>query len=62
MSTELTWFKSSHSDGEGAECVEVALSPRRVHIRDSKRSGAGVSLSISPTAWAGFIATIRSTG
>jgi hypothetical protein len=26
MSTELAWFKSSYSGGDGDECVEVALS------------------------------------
>ncbi|TLQ43098.1 DUF397 domain-containing protein [Streptomyces marianii] len=25
-STELAWFKSSHSGGDGDDCVEVALS------------------------------------
>ncbi|MFE2142977.1 DUF397 domain-containing protein [Streptomyces sp. NPDC059456] len=29
MNTELAWFKSSHSDGEGGECVEVAYSWRK---------------------------------
>ncbi|MEV1079404.1 DUF397 domain-containing protein [Streptomyces sp. NPDC050211] len=26
MSTDLDWFKSSYSSGQGGECVEVALS------------------------------------
>ncbi|OIJ87241.1 DUF397 domain-containing protein [Streptomyces colonosanans] len=26
MSTELAWFKSSYSGGEGGNCVEVAVS------------------------------------
>ncbi|MGR3933122.1 DUF397 domain-containing protein [Streptomyces sp. BRA346] len=26
MSSELAWFKSSYSGGDGGECVEVALS------------------------------------
>lgn len=25
MSSELAWFKSSYSDGEGGACLEVAL-------------------------------------
>ncbi|MDX3069380.1 DUF397 domain-containing protein [Streptomyces sp. ND04-05B] len=25
MSDQLAWFKSSHSDNEGGDCVEVAL-------------------------------------
>ncbi|WP_165986284.1 DUF397 domain-containing protein [Streptomyces sp. YIM 98790] len=27
MSSTLTWIKSSYSDSEGAECVEVAVEP-----------------------------------
>ena len=26
MRTELTWFKSSHSNDDGGACIEVALS------------------------------------
>ncbi|WP_107480643.1 DUF397 domain-containing protein, partial [Streptomyces caniscabiei] len=38
MSDQLAWFKSSHSDNEGGDCVEVAVSHARltVHVRDSK--------------------------
>ncbi|MFD8789532.1 DUF397 domain-containing protein [Streptomyces vinaceus] len=35
--TELAWFKSSHSDGEGGECVEVAFEWRK----SSYSSGEG---------------------
>lgn len=35
--SELAWFKSSHSGGaNGESCVEVAIGPRAVHVRDSK--------------------------
>ncbi|MFV2120121.1 DUF397 domain-containing protein [Streptomyces sp. Act-28] len=34
--TELTWFKSSHSGSAGDDCVEVAVTERAVHVRDSK--------------------------
>jgi hypothetical protein len=33
--SELTWFKSSYSDTEGGDCVEVAAGMGVVHIRDS---------------------------
>ncbi|MGJ5759612.1 DUF397 domain-containing protein [Streptomyces galbus] len=36
MSDPLTWGKSSYSDDEGGNCVEVAATPATVHIRDSK--------------------------
>ncbi|WKK25828.1 DUF397 domain-containing protein [Streptomyces olivoreticuli] len=53
-STELTWFKSSYSDDEGAECVEIATIPYTIHIRDSKRKN-GPQLAVPTTAWAHFI-------
>ncbi|MEU1311350.1 DUF397 domain-containing protein [Streptomyces cinnamoneus] len=53
--SDRPWFKSSYSDGEGGgECVEVALTPRTVHVRDSKRK-QGPQLSIPPAAWGGFL-------
>ncbi|MFB7502693.1 DUF397 domain-containing protein [Streptomyces broussonetiae] len=37
MSTsELTWFKSSCSSGSGDNCVEVAIRPATIRVRDSK--------------------------
>lgn len=44
---ELTWFKSSYSDGEGGNCVEVAACPGAVHVRDSKDTH-GPRLAFSP--------------
>ncbi|MGV9556384.1 DUF397 domain-containing protein [Streptomyces sp. NPDC003401] len=55
MSSEnLTWFKSSYSDGEGGDCLEAAVCPAAVHVRDSKNPG-GPALSLSPAAWARFL-------
>ncbi|WP_129307402.1 DUF397 domain-containing protein [Streptomyces sp. L2] len=53
--TELAWFKSSYSSGnEGDSCVELALTPGTVHVRDSK-STAGPRLALTPAAWADFL-------
>ncbi|MFF5339353.1 DUF397 domain-containing protein [Streptomyces althioticus] len=52
--TELTWFKSSYSTNDGPECVEVALAPAAVHVRDSKRI-PGPRLTFTPTQWAAFL-------
>lgn len=53
--SELAWFKSSYSDGpEGDSCVEIAIAPRTVHVRDSKNV-AGPRLTLAPTAWASFV-------
>ncbi|GGQ25352.1 DUF397 domain-containing protein [Streptomyces pseudogriseolus] len=49
------WFKSSYSSGNNGEsCVELALTPRTVHVRDSK-DVTGPSLTFAPPAWAHFI-------
>ena len=54
-STELTWFKSSYSSGGDGDCVEVALTPPTIRIRDSKNPH-GPHLTASPTPWADFLA------
>lgn len=52
---ELTWFKSSYSDGnDGESCVEIAITPRTVHVRDSKNT-EGPRLALSPGAWSAFV-------
>ncbi|MFI6206915.1 DUF397 domain-containing protein [Streptomyces sp. NPDC051041] len=53
--SELAWFKSSYSDGtDGNSCVELALTPGTVHVRDSK-DVAGPRLAFAPDAWARFV-------
>ncbi|GAB1334864.1 DUF397 domain-containing protein [Streptomyces sp. E-15] len=59
MSTELAWFKSSHSGSGGGNCVEVAMRPGAVHIRDSKDEGIH-PLVVTPTAWAAFTSAMAS--
>ncbi|MBT2406828.1 MULTISPECIES: DUF397 domain-containing protein [unclassified Streptomyces] len=52
---ELDWFKSSYSSSsEGDDCVEVATTPRTVHVRDSKNA-QGPRLAFAPHAWTGFV-------
>ncbi|MDT6985108.1 DUF397 domain-containing protein [Streptomyces lusitanus] len=53
--SDLVWFKSSYSDGtDGNSCVELALTPRTIHVRDSK-DVTGLSLTFTPPTWAHFI-------
>ncbi|MFH8452617.1 DUF397 domain-containing protein [Streptomyces fungicidicus] len=53
--SELVWFKSSYSDGpDGNSCVELALTPRTVHVRDSK-DVTGPRLAFAPETWARFV-------
>ncbi|MEV0253113.1 DUF397 domain-containing protein [Streptomyces sp. NPDC050732] len=59
MTVELNWFKSSYSDDEGANCVEIALcAPSGLRVRDSKLP-ASPELTISAPAWAAFIAAVQ---
>jgi hypothetical protein len=51
------WRKSSYSGNGGQNCVEVA-GDNAVLIRDTK-DRTGVTLSISPTAWASFAASLK---
>ncbi|MGW5675045.1 DUF397 domain-containing protein [Streptomyces sp. NPDC003860] len=55
QATQLDWFKSSHSGGDGGACVEVATGPDTVHVRDTKNH-SGPQLTFTRTAWAGFVA------
>ncbi|MBL3665378.1 DUF397 domain-containing protein [Streptomyces sp. M2CJ-2] len=53
--SELLCFKSSYSDGpEGDSCVESAMAPRTVHVRDSKNV-AGPRLTLASGAWTSFV-------
>ncbi|CAM5412544.1 DUF397 domain-containing protein [Streptomyces hirsutus] len=57
--TAPAWFKSSYSSsGDGNDCIEVAISPGTVLVRDSKNA-QGPRLSIASAAWADFV---RSAG
>lgn len=44
MSDQLAWFKSSYSDSEGGECVEVALNWRKSTYSDGE-GGACVEIA-----------------
>ncbi|MDX3074715.1 DUF397 domain-containing protein [Streptomyces sp. MI02-7b] len=57
MSDGLVWFKSSHSDTEGSNCVEVAPTPHAVHVRDSK-DPQGPALTFTPAAWVAFVGAV----
>ncbi|EMF54918.1 MULTISPECIES: DUF397 domain-containing protein [Streptomyces] len=53
--SELAWFKSSHSGGnDGNSCVEVAITPGTVHVRDSKDTRLP-RLALTPSAWSDFV-------
>ncbi|MEU6382092.1 DUF397 domain-containing protein [Streptomyces bauhiniae] len=58
MTPALTWFKSSYSSNDGPSCVEVALTPDHIHIRDSKTKN-GPQLAVPATTWTQFIDSLR---
>jgi len=51
------WRKSSYSDGNGGQCVEVTAA-QGVMVRDTADRD-GVTLAFTSQAWAAFTATLR---
>ncbi|MFG2817727.1 DUF397 domain-containing protein [Streptomyces sp. NPDC048410] len=53
--TALKWFKSTYSSGnDGNSCVEVALAPHTIRIRDSKCT-TGPQLALPHSSWQTFV-------
>ncbi|MFJ4683007.1 DUF397 domain-containing protein [Streptomyces sp. NPDC088789] len=54
--TTLRWFKSSYSGADDGDhdCVEVALTPETIHVRDSKHID-GARLTVTPDQWTAFV-------
>jgi hypothetical protein len=52
------WRKSSHSDGNGGDCVEVANAMSVIMVRDTTDRG-GATLSVPAAAWTTFLTTVR---
>ncbi|WP_435878742.1 DUF397 domain-containing protein [Streptomyces werraensis] len=49
-----TGGRTGWSTNDGNSCVEPALTPRTVHVRDSK-DVTGPSLTFTPLTWAHFV-------
>ncbi|MEU6239944.1 DUF397 domain-containing protein [Streptomyces sp. NPDC047024] len=57
--TDLTWSKSSYSGGnDGNSCVEIAVTPSVIHVRDSKHT-TGPQLALTRRSWAAFVAVVH---
>ncbi|WP_030805388.1 DUF397 domain-containing protein [Streptomyces sp. NRRL S-337] len=57
--SKATWRKSSYSNNDGADCVEVADNiPGLVPVRDSKNPG-GPAICIGEAAWAAFVGMVK---
>ncbi|WJV46096.1 DUF397 domain-containing protein [Streptomyces flavofungini] len=54
---EAAWFKSSYSDGEGLNCLEVAHRAESIGVRDSKNP-QGPALLLPLPAWKAFLTSV----
>ncbi|WP_225824442.1 DUF397 domain-containing protein [Streptomyces naphthomycinicus] len=61
MTSALTWFKSSYSSNDGPDCVEVAITPATIHIRDSKNPERA-RLAVTGATWTEFLGFARHLG
>ncbi|MFF0434618.1 DUF397 domain-containing protein [Streptomyces sp. NPDC004327] len=50
----LAWFKSSYSGNEGGACLEAAVAPDTIHVRDSK-APARAQLAFGASEWTAFV-------
>ncbi|UIX34974.1 DUF397 domain-containing protein [Streptomyces sp. GQFP] len=53
-----TWRRSSYSNSEGGQCLEVADDLPVVPVRDSKKPDIPALVFPAP-AWASFVAAVR---
>ncbi|TDC27133.1 DUF397 domain-containing protein [Streptomyces sp. 8K308] len=57
--TAVTWRKSSYSNQDGGQCVEVADGiPTVVPVRDSKDSHGPV-LAFAACGWSSFVSAVK---
>ncbi|MEC3974304.1 DUF397 domain-containing protein [Amycolatopsis sp. H20-H5] len=49
------WHKSSHSNGDGGDCVEIAAADEAMYARDSKLGEASGLVQYSHNAWTAFL-------
>jgi hypothetical protein len=56
--TNTAWRKSTASNSGSPECLEVAMMPDLVLVRDSKNT-TGPILRFAPPTWTGFIGAVQ---
>jgi hypothetical protein len=52
------WRKSTHSDGNGGECVELASAAGTILVRDTADRG-GATLTVTAQAWRNLLTRLR---
>ncbi|MFJ4683005.1 DUF397 domain-containing protein [Streptomyces sp. NPDC088789] len=50
----MQWFKSTYSGADAPACVEVAVTPKTIHVRDSKHTD-GDRLTVTREEWTAFL-------
>ena len=58
--SSVRWRKSSHSSGQGGQCVEIAGVAPAVAVRDSKDPG-GPRLAFGLAAWRVFADRVKAS-
>ncbi|MGW3570737.1 DUF397 domain-containing protein [Streptomyces sp. NPDC000941] len=58
--SDLNWQKSSFSDGAGPNCVELATTHDRIHIRES--DDPGTAIHTTPATLRRFIRAVKTGG
>jgi Domain of unknown function (DUF397) len=53
------WRKSSRSDTQGNDCVEVTRLPTRIGVRDSKNPAAAGHLTLTLEAFAALVTRLK---
>lgn len=56
--SRAAWRKSTRSGNNGGQCVEVAIAPSAVGVRDSKDLG-GPILAVTRTTWTALVAGLK---
>ena len=54
----MDWRKSTHSNANGGDCVEIADTARTIVVRDT-RDRDGITLAISAAAWQRFTDALK---
>jgi uncharacterized protein DUF397 len=58
--SNVRWRKSTYSNGDGGNCVEVADGvPGTIPVRDSKLASDSPVLLIPAYAWDGFLTSLK---
>lgn len=58
--SRVSWRKSSYSEDNEGECVEIAQTPRVVAVRDSKHP-EGPVLAFTRAEWRGLLSDLKNT-